>query len=71
MLGNSQSECDETILRLDFLHETQSITDLSIYQKLHDEFDVLSRRIKKIIQQVESNWNILIALPQTRNRQLI
>lgn len=53
----SQAECDETILHLDFLYETQSLKDSSIYQKLHDEYDVLSKRINKFIQWVESNWN--------------
>lgn len=53
----SQAECDETILHLDFLHETQSLQDSSAYQKLHDEYDVLSKRINKFIQWVESNWN--------------
>lgn len=53
----SQAECDETILHLDFLHETQSLQDSSIYQKLHDEYDVLSKRINKFIQWVDSNWN--------------
>jgi four helix bundle protein len=53
----SQAECDETILHLDFLYETQSLKDLAIYQKLHDEYDILSKRINKFIQWVESNWN--------------
>ncbi|MBN8653345.1 MAG: four helix bundle protein [Cytophagales bacterium] len=53
----SQAECDETILHLDFLHETQSLKDSSIYHKLHGEYDVLSKRINKFIQWVESNWN--------------
>lgn len=53
----SQAECDETILHLDFLHETQSLQDSLVYQKLHDEYYVLSKRINKFIQWVESNWN--------------
>ncbi|MBX2915852.1 MAG: four helix bundle protein [Cyclobacteriaceae bacterium] len=53
----SQAECDETILHLDFLHETQSLQDSSVYKKLHGEYDVLSKRINKFIQWVESNWN--------------
>ncbi|HRG10613.1 MAG TPA: four helix bundle protein [Cyclobacteriaceae bacterium] len=53
----SQAECDETILHLDFLHETQSLQDSSVYKKLHDEYDILSKRINKFIQWVESNWN--------------
>lgn len=53
----AQSECDETILHLSFLYETQSLKDLSIYQKLDNEYDVLSKRINKFIQWVESSWN--------------
>lgn len=53
----SQAECDETILHLDFLYETESLKDSLTYQKLHDEYDVLSKRINKFIQWVESNWN--------------
>lgn len=53
----SQAECDETILHLDFLNETESLKDTSAYDKLHDEYDLLSRRINKFIQWVEANWN--------------
>jgi four helix bundle protein len=53
----SQAECDETILHLDFLYETQSLKAIEIYKKLHDEYDILSKRINKFIQWVESNWN--------------
>lgn len=53
----SQAECDETILHLDFLYETQSFKDSAVYQNLHYEYDVLSKRINKFIQWVESNWN--------------
>lgn len=53
----SQAECDETILHLDFLNETESLKDTSAYEKLHDEYDLLSKRINKFIQWVEANWN--------------
>lgn len=53
----SQAECDETIVHLDFLYETESLKDLTLYQKMHDEYDVLSKRINKFIQWVEVNWN--------------
>jgi four helix bundle protein len=32
-----QSECDETMVHLDFLFETQSLKDKDCYQKFHDE----------------------------------
>jgi four helix bundle protein len=53
----AQAECDETILHLDFLYETQSLKDSVVYQNLYNEYDVLSKRINKFIQWVESNWN--------------
>lgn len=52
-----QAECDETILHLDFLYETQSFKDSAVYQNLHYEYDILSKRINKFIQWVEANWN--------------
>lgn len=51
----AQSECDETILHLDFLFETQSLTDKIIYELLKKEYDLLSKRINKFIQWVEDN----------------
>lgn len=42
---------------LDFLNETESLKDTSAYEKLHDEYDLLSRRINKFIQWVEASWN--------------
>jgi four helix bundle protein len=53
----SQSECDETIVHLDFLFETGSLTDKSKYEELNKEYDSLSRRINKFTQWVEENWN--------------
>jgi four helix bundle protein len=53
----AQSECDETILHLDFLFETQSLKDKDGYQIFHNEYDMLSKKINKFIQWVEDNWN--------------
>jgi four helix bundle protein len=52
-----QSECDETMVHLDFLFETQSLKDKYCYQKFHDEYDLLSKKINKFIQWVDENWN--------------
>lgn len=54
----SQSECDETILHLDFLFETESLKDQDIYKELRSEYDLLSKRINKFIQWVEENFNV-------------
>ena len=52
-----QSECDETMVHLDFLFETQSLKDQGCYQKFHADYDTLSKKINKFIQWVEENWN--------------
>jgi four helix bundle protein len=43
----SQSECDETIVHLDFLFETGSLTDKEKYQGLANDYETLSKRINK------------------------
>ncbi len=53
----AQSECDETIVHLDFLFETGSWKDESSYVKLKNEYDTLSKRINKFTQWVEDNLN--------------
>ncbi len=53
----SQSECDETIVHLDFLFETGSLADKMKYDGLRNNYDLLSKRINKFIQWVEENWN--------------
>jgi four helix bundle protein len=53
----SQSECDETIVHLDFLFTTQSLSNAELYKKLRSDYDLLSKRINKYIQWVESNLN--------------
>ena len=53
----AQAECDETILHLDFLFETESWKDKIRYDDLRNRYDLLSKRINKFIQWVEDNWN--------------
>lgn len=53
----SQSECDETILHLDFLFETESLRDIKTYTQLKSDYEALSKRINTFIQWVENNWN--------------
>src|SRR5215510_9755409 len=53
----SQAECDETIVHLDFLFETRSLSDKDWYEKHRQEYDVLSKKINRFIQWVEDNWN--------------
>jgi four helix bundle protein len=53
----AQSECDETLVHLDFLFETESFTNEELYKELSTEYDTLSKRINKFIQWVEENFN--------------
>lgn len=55
----AQSECDETIVHLDFLFETQSLIEKSAYDKLRIEYESLSKKINKFIQYVDESWNDL------------
>jgi four helix bundle protein len=51
----SQSECDEVIVHLDFVFETESMNDSELYESLRMEYDLLSKKINKFIQWVEAN----------------
>jgi four helix bundle protein len=51
------SECDETIVHLDFLFETESMKSKSLYDELKMEYGVLSRKINKFMQWAEENLN--------------
>ena len=53
----AQSECDETIVHLDFLFETESLKDTSLFKTVKREYDILSKKLNKFIQWVEDNWN--------------
>ena len=54
----SQSECDETILHLEFLFETGSATDENQITQLIESYKNLSRKINKYIQWVEEQWEV-------------
>jgi four helix bundle protein len=53
----SHAECDETIVHLEFLFETESFKDKEKFEHLADRYDSLGRRINKYIQWVEEHWN--------------
>ena len=53
----AQSEFDETIVHLDFLHETESLKDKSVYDNFFERYTILSQKINNFIQWVEDNWN--------------
>ncbi len=52
----SLAECDETIIHLDFLFETRSLKDETIYKDLHDRVNSLSKRINKFTQWIEDKY---------------
>ena len=52
----AQAECDETTIHLDFLFETQSFKNESVYNHLKEEYDPLSKRINKFTQWAIANW---------------
>ena len=62
----AQAECDETIVHLDFLFETESLKDKNKYDDLRGRYDLLSKRINKFTQWVEDNWNEFPS-PETGN----
>jgi four helix bundle protein len=51
----AQTECDETINHIDFLFETESLTNKAEYERLKKEYDVVSMKINKFTQWVEAN----------------
>ncbi len=51
----AQSECDETIVHLDFLFETGSLQDKVLYEMINEKYLSLSKQINKFIQWVEKN----------------
>ena len=53
----SQSECDETIVHLDFLLETGSAKNVAELKEMRTEYDVLSKRINKFIHWVEESFD--------------
>jgi four helix bundle protein len=53
----SHAECDETIVHLDFLFETDSLKDENVYVSLKACYETLSKKINKYINWVEDNWN--------------
>ena len=53
-LTYAHASCDETIDHLETLFETESLTDESLYQTLHEQLNLLGRKLNRFIQSVES-----------------
>ena len=56
-LTYAHAECDETILHLEFLFESESLKDKILFDELYTSYDQLGRKLNKYIQWVEENWN--------------
>jgi four helix bundle protein len=52
----SHAECDETIVHIDFLYDTKSLKEESLYTTLKTGYEVLSKKINNYIKWVENNW---------------
>jgi four helix bundle protein len=49
------TECDETILHLEFLYETNSLTNKEVYEEFYNEYIKLSKMMNRFIQWIENN----------------
>jgi four helix bundle protein len=56
-LTYSHAECDETIVHLDFLYETESLKNPELYIKIKTAYESLGRKINNYIRWVEDNLN--------------
>jgi len=53
----SHAECDETIVHLDFLFETESLKNENLYKTLKSDYEAFSKKINNYIKWVENNLN--------------
>lgn len=51
----AHSECEETIVHLDFLHETGSMKNTELYLELHAAYRLLSKSLYRFIEWIELN----------------
>ena len=65
----SLAECDETCVHLDFLFETNSLSNTEVYNKLKGDYDILSKKINRYIQWVETNLNDFSKTDQATGNQ--
>jgi four helix bundle protein len=53
----SHAECDETMVHLEFLQDTESFKNTEKSNQLINDYVSLSKKINKFIQWVETHWN--------------
>lgn len=52
----AHSSCDETKEHLEYLFETKSLQNKEIFDDLFEKLEILSKKINKFIQSVESQF---------------
>ena len=52
------TECDESILHLEFLYETESLKDEKQFIEFKEDYQQLSKRLNAFMQWVDKNWLI-------------
>jgi four helix bundle protein len=52
-LTYSLASCDETTDHLETLFETESLTDKTVYEDLHQRLERLGKQLNKFVQSVE------------------
>ena len=50
------AECDETIVHLDTIYETNSLTDSKLYHELKNSYVTLTKKINRFTQWVELEY---------------
>ena len=58
-LTYAQSECDETLVHLEFVFQTESMKSKERFDYFQKEYITLSKKINKFTQYVEESWNDL------------
>ena len=57
------AECDETIVHLDALYDTHSLTNSELYAELKNAYVILTKRINKYTQWVEREYDPASQVP--------
>ncbi len=52
----AHAECDETIVHLDFLYETNSLTDQLFFHDIRNQYILLSKKLHAYLNWIEQNW---------------
>ena len=59
------AECDETMVHLDAIYDTHSLTNSELYQNLKNAYVALAKKINKYTQWVEKEYKLVPRSPPT------